>query len=458
MRLSQRRVWPARLVTLLLLLVFAPLAWFLSTRLEGEKPVVKLDPDVEVLGIDNAITLEMKDPKSGLREFSIVLEKDGKIYPVAEEKYDDIDLLKGSSRHDERVSLKIVPKAMGISEGDLIFRLKVRDASWRRWFNGNLSLIEKRVTVDTRSPEVTLLSDAHNIAPGGAGLAVYRLSEDCVKSGVQVGDRFFPGYLANSIDQWTHLAFFALDPSQTKETEMAVIATDRGGNTLRKRFPHYIRGRVFKKDRIILTNEFLSAMIPEFESQTGSLGAGSDIEKFLVINNKMRKEDYELLTHLYGRTEPVLRWEGAFLRMPNSAPKAGFADLREYVYNGKIIDHQVHLGVDLAATARYSVPAANSGKVIYCESVGIYGNTVVLDHGFGLFSLYAHLSEISVAKGEEVKKGAIIGKTGTTGLAGGDHLHFSMMVHDTFVTPVEWWDGDWIANNVSSKLKRPVVK
>jgi len=150
-----------------------------------------------------------------------------------------------------------------------------------------------------------------------------------------------------------------------------------------------------------------------------------------------------------------MRWEGPFLRMPYSAPRAGFADSREYLYNGKSVDHQVHLGVDLAATARYPVPSANGGKVIFNRFVGIYGNTVVLDHGFGLFSLYAHLSESLVSSDQVVKKGEIIGKTGTTGLAGGDHLHFSMMVHDTFVTPIEWWDGAWISNNIGSKLKGP---
>ena len=140
------------------------------------------------------------------------------------------------------------------------------------------------------------------------------------------------------------------------------------------------------------------------------------------------------------------------MRLPNSAPRARFADQRDYRYKGKVVDHQVHLGVDLASLARAKVPAANNGRVAFTGTVGIYGNTVVLDHGFGLFSLYSHLSRIDVEKGQTVQKGEVLGLTGATGLAGGDHLHYAMMVHQTFVNPIEWWDAAWIRNNVTDKL------
>jgi murein DD-endopeptidase MepM/ murein hydrolase activator NlpD len=77
---------------------------------------------------------------------------------------------------------------------------------------------------------------------------------------------------------------------------------------------------------------------------------------------------------------------------------------------------------------------------------------VVIDHGVGLFSMYSHLSQIDVTQGQSVAKGDIIGRTGTTGLAGGDHLHFGMMVNQTYVNPIEWWDPAWIKNNVTDKI------
>lgn len=77
---------------------------------------------------------------------------------------------------------------------------------------------------------------------------------------------------------------------------------------------------------------------------------------------------------------------------------------------------------------------------------------MVIDHGFGLFSTYSHLSALDVKQGQVISKGEVIGRTGSTGLAGGDHLHFGIIVHNTFVDPVEWWDAAWIKNNISTKI------
>ena len=146
-------------------------------------------------------------------------------------------------------------------------------------------------------------------------------------------------------------------------------------------------------------------------------------------------------------------WQGTFLRLPNSAPRAGFADRRTYIYEGKEIDQQDHLGVDLASLAQSPVPAANGGIVAFTGILGIYGQTVILDHGFGLFSMYSHLSRIAVKAGDRVAREQILGDTGSTGLAGGDHLHFSILIRHSFVDPIEWWDPHWIKDNVTLKLE-----
>ena len=139
--------------------------------------------------------------------------------------------------------------------------------------------------------------------------------------------------------------------------------------------------------------------------------------------------------------------------MPGSANEAGVADNRVYHYNGEIIDRQVHLGLDLASVEHAPIPAANNGIVVFNGVLGIYGRTILIDHGFGLFSMYAHLNRSDIGEGQRVSKGDIIGNTGSTGLAGGDHLHFSILVHKTFVNPIEWWDAAWIKNNVLSKIE-----
>ncbi len=138
---------------------------------------------------------------------------------------------------------------------------------------------------------------------------------------------------------------------------------------------------------------------------------------------------------------------------PTPSRWRAIGDARTYVYDGKEIDTQTHLGVDLASLAQSPVPAANAGKVAFAGDLGIYGGTVILDHGQGLFSLYAHLSRIDVEKGKDVARGGVLGLTGSTGMAGGDHLHFAMIVQGVFVNPVEWWDAHWIRDNVELKLK-----
>jgi murein DD-endopeptidase MepM/ murein hydrolase activator NlpD len=90
--------------------------------------------------------------------------------------------------------------------------------------------------------------------------------------------------------------------------------------------------------------------------------------------------------------------------------------------------------------------------VVFAEYLGIYGNMVILDHGQGLFSLYSHLSSISVAVGDEVNMGAVLGRSGVSGMAGGDHLHFSMLVNGVFVDPIAWWDESWLAINIPGSL------
>jgi murein DD-endopeptidase MepM/ murein hydrolase activator NlpD len=152
------------------------------------------------------------------------------------------------------------------------------------------------------------------------------------------------------------------------------------------------------------------------------------------------------------KSEPKQLWQDTFLRMKNASPMALFGDVRTYLFQGKAIGESVHEGVDLASTEHAPIEAANDGVVVFAGPLGIYGNAVMIDHGFGLFSLYGHQSIINVKMGQPVKKGDVIGNSGISGLAGGDHLHFALIVGSQFVNPQEWWDPHWIADNVTKKI------
>ena len=434
------------------LVIVVPLTWFLMVRLEGKAPELEINLPSLYLGQSQVIGLSVSDASSGLRQVWVALLKDGKETVLHDERFPSAGMLKGGTTFDATFEIAVAPPDLGISDGKATLRMVVRDYSWRNWWKGNRAYAERLVEIDTRPPDIEVLTNAHNISQGGAGLVIFRVSEPCAQSGVQVADKFYPGHSGYFKDPLIHMAFFALAHDQGRDSAIRMQAVDLAGNQGGSGLNHYIRRKNFKKDRINISDGFLKKKMPDFDSETRNASENSMVAKFLLINRNLRQSNYQKISEVCSQTDNKLLWQGVFLRLPNAANRAGYADRRTYFYRKKEIDRQVHLGIDLASLANSPVPAANGGIVILAEPLGIYGGTVMIDHGFGLFSMYSHLSFIGVKAGQQVDKGAIIGRTGSTGLAGGDHLHFSMLIHDTFVNPVEWWDPKWIQNNVTSKI------
>ena len=435
-------------------ILILPLVWYLAVRLEGEKPNVELELSADFIGQSQDLAVSISDAKSGVRKIWISLVKESQEISLVEESFPSAGLGRGGSIHDRQIRFNVDTKKLGLSDGDAMLRLAVWDYSWRGWFDGNVTYLEKTITIDTRPPEIEVFSRAHNVSQGGTGLVIYRISEPCPMSGVKVGDQFFSGRTGGFKDPMVMMAFFALGHEQGPGTDILINAVDRAGNTTKAGLMHHIRRKVFKKDTIRISDNFLNRKLPEFAASLSQATAATPVEKFLFINQNMRRADYDQIRQVCKTSEDKLFWKGTFKRLPRSAPRAGFADHRTYKYNGNVIDNQFHLGVDLASVEHSPVPAANHGVVVFADRMGIYGRTVFIDHGFGLFSMYAHLNTISVNVGDKLKKGDIIGQTGSTGLAGGDHLHFGMLIQHTFVNPIEWWDASWIKNNIASKIDR----
>ncbi len=442
------------LILILCLIVGGAAAWFLMVRLEGQTPELKIDLLSANLGVSQEISLTVSDADSGLRQLWVGLLKDGQENVLYDESFPSAGLFKGGTAQDASVNIPVAPSDLGLSDGKAVLRIVVRDYSWRNWWKGNQTYVEKPVQIDTRAPEIEVFTSAHNINQGGAGLVIYRTSEACSESGVQVGDHFFPGQTGHFKDPLVYLAFFALGYEQGRDTGIHLTAVDLAGNPGKGGLNYHIRRKKFRNDRLNISDRFLNKKLPDFDSELQRTSAKSPVERFLYVNRELRKANYRKIAEVCRRSDNQLHWQGVFSRLPNAANRARFADHRTYYYKKKEIDRQVHLGVDLASLANSPVPAANSGVVVFAEPLGIYGGTVIIDHGFSLFSMYSHLSFIAVKTGEKIAKGATLGRTGSTGMAGGDHLHFSMLITDKFVNPVEWWDKKWIQHNVLSKIER----
>lgn len=431
------------------LLVIVPFAWLLISRFEGEKPSIQIKFQSTAIGPSQGIPVVVSDLKSGMRKIWVGLLKDGKEAVLFDKRYPS-----SKKARERKISIKVdvAPKKLGISDGPAILRVVARDYSWRQWWHGNSAYLEKRIMIDTQPPGVNVLSRSHYVRQGGAGLVIYRLSEPCQNSGVYVDDDFFPGHAGYFRDDKIFLAFFALAVDRVPETKIFLSAVDLAGNNTNAGFQYHIKPKRFKRDTVAITDKYLNWKMPELvieETQEAPLPL---IEKFVLANSALRQANFEKVAELGNRSTKDFHWKGAFLRLPKSARTAGFGDHREYRYNGRLVDRQLHLGIDLASIAKSPVPAANHGKVLFTGVLGIFGNTVILDHGFGLLSMYSHLSRVMVEQQQTVSRGEIIGRTGSTGLAGGDHLHFAMVIRNTFVDPVEWWDAAWIENNVMAKI------
>ncbi|RLC00921.1 MAG: M23 family peptidase [Deltaproteobacteria bacterium] len=447
-------------VSILLLVIIIPVVWILTYQFEGKEPVVDIKLPSLYLKKSYEMSLHVTDPKTGLRNIMVSIMQQGKEKVLLDKKYDSSGFLGLFSETKTLEASFIIPVESwkyGMTDGEAVIRIMVSDYSWRGWNKGNISYTEKKVIIDSKPPKVNVLTKRHNIERGGTGLVIYELFEENIKSGVKAGDNFFPGHAGLFENKNIYAVFFALDHMQGPGSQLSVVAEDIAGNITKRGFYYYIRDKKFKTDILNISDRFLERKMPDFDvgEKNGSFQGGENplLEKFLYINGELRKNNVETILSVPKITENKKYWDGRFLRLKGSAKRAGFADRRIYKYNGKEIDRAVHLGIDLASTSNAPVKAANSGRVIFAQFVGIFGNTVIIDHGFGLCSLYSHLNQISINKGDLLKRGDDIGVTGLTGLAGGDHLHFSMIVHNVFVNPVEWWDGSWIKNNITAKIE-----
>jgi murein DD-endopeptidase MepM/ murein hydrolase activator NlpD len=426
--------------------------YFVFTRLEGEKPTVEFSSSLSAIGSSGHLTCQISDKKTGVRKIWIALERDGKDLVLYENTFPR-NLFSAKSRvHDFPVDITIDPKKLGLNDGPVTLIIKARDNSLRGWFGGNLTTVEKNIAIDTQPPVIELMTKDHNLVPGGVGLAIYKVAETLSRTGVVVGDNFFPGYKGYFKDPNMVMVFFALRHDQGPGTVLAIEATDLAGNTSKTGLPNFIAAKAFNNDTINITDTFLESTISGFQADGYNGPSNDNLKKFLWINSELRKRNEQHIKSVGPFTDRDIYWKGPFLRLPASATRANFADHRSYVYNKNTIDSQYHLGVDLASLQQCDVPAANKGKVIMAEMIGIYGNTIILDHGYGLFSIYSHLSSFRAKVGDMVERGAVIANSGATGLAGGDHLHYSMIVHNVFVNPIQWWDPSWIKNNVTSKI------
>ncbi len=413
--------------------VLFSIVWFsgAETKLQLARPLAYLGQSVSVL--------VEADAPHGVKSFTAALEQDGQTQPLYQ---DHTHTKQRVGAYQFYAGQKQAPF---LKEGPATLIVKAKSNDLR----GETTVLRQNVQVVLRPPTISADGFQHYINQGGAELVLLDLGGNWTEAGVHVADYTsgsfaMPGQPDNSSHRFS---LFAFPWDVSPDSVPVAFARNAAGTEATVSFWTKIFPKKFRESTIHVTDQNLRKVVGELDPN----GSGDLVERFVKLNRDMRKENTQTIFNLRNNTEHKILWSGPFIPV-KGARESFFADKRTYVYNGRVIDRQVHLGYDLAQTAHSPVKAANSGRVIYADRLGLYGNCVIIDHGYSLQSLYGHMSKLLVKAGDMVGKEQQIGVSGATGMAFGDHVHFSMMVDGIQIDPKEWWDEHWIHDRILSKI------
>src|SRR5580698_2974462 len=430
-------------ILMLVALIATPITtlFFLSSHAK-----LAFDPQPKNIGVSTPVSVRVSDPH-GLRRFSAAIEQNGASTTLFETNQ-PADRMKfwlaQVPAQEIRFNAGSKP-APNLKEGKA--RLVV--AAQSNDFRGATDTIATDVDVVLRPPSVSADGFQHYINQGGSEMVLLTPAGAWNEAGVRVAKDTYRSFPVAGGNSGERLALFAYPWDTPIDTAPVVFARNSAGGEATARFWFKIFPKKFRMRDLPIDDKFLDKVVNQIDPG----GSGDLLTRFLKINGEMRRANNKTLADLRFKTAEKFLWTEPFQQLANSKVESEFADVRSYIYKGKKVDQQTHLGFDLAVSAHTPVLASNDGKVVWAAMLGIYGNCIVVDHGYGLQSIYGHLSSIGVKEGDMVKRGQEMGKSGSTGLAGGDHLHYSMQVEGVEVNPVEWWDEHWIKDHVQNRLK-----
>jgi murein DD-endopeptidase MepM/ murein hydrolase activator NlpD len=411
------------------------------------------------------VVFRVADHGSGVAELRTYIkkisEKPSSEKPISEEFYQNTP---GS---DVRlISMVVDPQRLDLEEGEYLLRVVARDFSvWN-----NEAVDEHRFVVDLTPPSLEVVSRHHYGRQGGTLAVFYRVHGELpLESGVAIGQRRFPGYPLSAatagfeIPGQTYLVLAPVADTYSSETDgqFTIYGTDSAGNQTTVGFSPSIKQVALKKDSIRLSRSFLLKVLPNLgplidrQVRFENWGAADDKrlgELFRKVNNELRAENIQEIKRR-SLSSDLQQMPGTLNKPIPAKMTASFGERRSYHLLEQNLGSSVHEGYDLASVEHDLVRSAGAGRVVHSGPLGIYGNAIVVAHGFGLSSLYGHLSSVRVAAGEHVDLGQELGNTGASGLAGGDHLHFEVRVHGEPVDPKEWLDPHWIKTRLQEPME-----
>ena len=445
-----------------LLTTFLALAFFFPVSIGSSRYVDFTSPSITIEQRGGELSLKVSDDLNAIVSVRYLVQQSGETQIEGEILHEASPLL-----NTHELSLDLGTLQGSLAEGAAEVIVTAQDAAiW-----GNVFRITAPITLDFSAPSIEVLSQQHRIFAGGAELVLFQAADNMSLKEVWLSayqDKIFAPF--KLIDAYPELdlperlygVLFATPRGLAREKFQPTLhATDNFGNSTERVLSLRFEEQAYRRTSPKLSSSFLSRKIPPLVKemkQDGYLAAQtplSDLDGFKVVNEQYREK-------LVGEISTAMEKAGIRADIPTQhfqRPMAGtltsrFGEFRTYLFEGKSISTSFHDGQDIASVVADNVRATAAGNVLLAEQLGIYGNTILIDHGAGITSLYGHLSSFAVQAGETVNQGDLIGQSGTTGLAGGDHLHFEIHIQGVPVTPIEWWDPKWFQDNIEQKLTK----
>jgi len=451
MRNRRKKRSGSKIVGILVLLGLIAGAGYIYTapEFEREAPVVKGEKSI-FWNRKDPLEINISDNRS-LKHYELVLSDGSKSVIVGQGNFD--------VQTQEKTLLVKYPKkdVLNAKGTQLKLQISVTDSSLWNLFQGNKTVKIIDITVDHKRPNVNVLANSYSITQGGAALVVFQVNDENLDeiyikaAGIK--------FQAQPYKKEGYFAALIAWPFTETNFSAKVIATDKAQNKRVSDIPFYVKNKKYKVSWIKAKDKFIDGKISDLASSDPDFSDIDDkLEKLRAVNETMRLKNEENIYNFSKTisTKLLNEWKvEKFYPLKNGAKVASFGDKRHYYYETKEneVSQSYHVGYDLASTKMAAVKTSNPGTVVYANENGIYGNMPMIDHGLGLYSLYGHCSQLLVKEGDEVKAGQTIGKTGVSGLALGDHLHFGILVQGIAVRPVEWFDGGWIKKNIDNVFK-----
>lgn len=416
---------------------------------EKKAPEILIE-DIIYSNYKNPILIHVKDQQSGIKHIKIILKKDihdqGVI--LADEHIKDTK--------DLTLQVNLPKLAYKEKNYSYIMEIEATDNSLWNFLRGNTAFKNTVIIIDDTNPKIGILSNSYQIEQGGAGAVVFK-ADDANLDKVYIETNKGKIFKATPyVKEGYYAALIAWD-ARDENFRAFVVATDKAGNISKERIRYYFINRKYRVSNINLTDKFLDGKIEILANQYIPKDSNFNrYEKFKFVNETLRNSNEKLIHEITSKVpeEKIDHFDlNLFLPLKNGMKVADFADHRYYSYNGQFVSDSYHMGLDLASVAQAPIISNNAGKVVFAAENGIYGLNLIVYHGFGVYSLYGHCSSKNVDLDEIIGKQSVIAKTGTSGLALGDHLHFGVLVQGVETRPEQWQDKKWIENNIYNVLK-----